>query len=481
VCGRERAPAALRELARGIAVRAACAGAGEAGFTLIEVLVSTLLVSLIMVATMNGILTTNKAAARGRARSEAQALAEQDEERLRGEPITAIEALQGTEQTRVVEEGPHKTKYTIHSKVVYRTESGTSSCASTNPETSYYETQSVVEWAGSGKDKVTATSSIAPPAGASLLVQVEGATKGSPVPGMTVEGTGPAPTSTTLHKETTTEEGCAVFGPYSEGGSFTVNVTREGYVDQNWYSDSSEDPESQTIWNLLVNVATKAVYRFAPAGSINVDLETAHPSGVSATWSPATTVPNVMVTTTEGMHPEARGLRKTNGSYSSPVTSEDPGVFPFTYGIYAGTCSANDPAHFGQTTPALAVVGGASNTITLTLPALVVKVYKGKAVTESELVASPTVVVEDTGCGTAAQTAETLSSISEIEKQGDLVKPGVPYGTYLICTEWTAEGKTYSVRDNNQRVGEGGAVTEVPLLEGENVPALNEKLEGPCP
>src|SRR5580700_12128098 len=67
--------------------------ASERGDTLIEVLISAVLIALIVVGTLTGLDSTNKATARDRARSQADALAEHAEEQLRSEPINKLAAL----------------------------------------------------------------------------------------------------------------------------------------------------------------------------------------------------------------------------------------------------------------------------------------------------------------------------------------------------------------------------------------------------
>src|ERR1700733_4994281 len=88
--------------------------ADEAGDTLIEVLISAVLIALIVAATTFGLNSTNHATAYDRARSQADALAQQTEDELRSEPVEKLSEL---DRTQVVTEG--KTKYTITSTSTY--------------------------------------------------------------------------------------------------------------------------------------------------------------------------------------------------------------------------------------------------------------------------------------------------------------------------------------------------------------------------
>jgi Tfp pilus assembly protein PilV len=430
--------------------------ASERADTLIEVLVSSMVIAIIIMGTFNALDTTNRASALGRARSQAQALAEKDQERLRGEPISKLAALNGTTTTTEKKfEGNTTVKvaYTIKSSVTYINESGVSDCAAEAAE-GYYKTVSEVTWSGMGHNSpIIETGSIAPPAGATLIVRVEGAEKGAGVEGMEVKTVGPGSTGT-VYEEKTTSEGCALFGPFENGGEYTVNVKRAGYVDQNWYSEVKEDPEAKLTWNLLLNVATKAAYRFAPAGTLKANITTVRPSTCTekCTWSPETKVQNVMVSNSEGMHPETRTLLKTSSLRASPLSSESPGVFPFptAYAAYAGTCEENNPTKFAAADPSVKVPPAGTGEAEVPIPAMIVKVYnKGTAEAPSELLTESSkinkIVVKDTGCAAASQSMTLANGAEEIERQGDLKYPGLPYGKYTVCNEWTESGKAESV------------------------------------
>jgi type II secretory pathway pseudopilin PulG len=82
----------------------------EAGFTIIEVLVSALMVILIGTATAKALITTAHVSGDQRLRAEADAIATQDQERLRG---LSDEQLNGLSQTRPVTVGTGQT-FSVH-------------------------------------------------------------------------------------------------------------------------------------------------------------------------------------------------------------------------------------------------------------------------------------------------------------------------------------------------------------------------------
>jgi Tfp pilus assembly protein PilV len=69
---------------------------GEAGFLLIEVLISALLVGLIVVATLTGFDVVNRASVSQRQHDEAIVLAAQSQEQLRSDPASALLTLMTT-------------------------------------------------------------------------------------------------------------------------------------------------------------------------------------------------------------------------------------------------------------------------------------------------------------------------------------------------------------------------------------------------
>jgi Tfp pilus assembly protein PilV len=446
----------------------------QAGDTLMEVLISALLIAAIVGATVAALNTSNRASALGRARSEAQALAEQDQERVRAEPLATLAALNGTTETRptVAVDG---TTFTIKSGVLFVTESGTNDCTVETPTAGLYRTTSTVTWAASGKHApVSLSSSIAPPAGATLVVRIEGPIKGEGVEHATVTATGPGTTGA-VHTATTNSEGCALFGPYEEGGEYAVNAYRAGYVDPNSYYQLKEDPSLRVSWNLLTNLPTKASYQLAAAESLKVSLQTAKPTGVTGTWAPKTKANNVVIATAEGMAPAFRTLLSTSAAREGPFSSVAPGLYPFTYAVWAGTCKSDEPAAFGaaHNPEATAQIGGSSE-VTLVLPALVLKIYKGTRLATTELATSPTVYLTNTSCEEGRVLQETLANTERIVEQGALASPGVPYGKYTVCTQWeSSEGAATTTTTTTTSTSGAPIVTKQPkpqaLVEGEAI------------
>ena len=402
--------------------------ASQAGDTIIEVLISALLVGLIVVATLTGFNVTAGASATERARAQADALAQQAEERLRSLPLARLEALQV--EPLVEEVTQNGAKYKIVSTAEYHLEEGTSSCNSSSTKAGYYRTSSTVTgpWQ-STKSPVVETGIISPPPGSALLIQVvNNADEGQS--GMTVTATGPA-TEPAVHTLTTTSYGCAIFAV--KPGEYTINVSRLGYVDQNWYKESKEDPHTVHSVYLTAESSAKEEYLFDEAGSLAVKFSTessASPEGDS-----------FVAVNSQMASPAFRAIG-TVGKYAPELKSEAT-VFPFAktqYTVYAGTCEANNPheVNAANTDQTVTVPRGSKAEVkTLTEPPINIRVMSGKekGVNAGKAIENATVTLTDEGKG-----CENIKRTFKTNAKGELTHPGLPFGEYVLCVTGGKEG-----------------------------------------
>jgi type II secretory pathway pseudopilin PulG len=435
-------PRDLRRSLIGVSARAVvrvCGGvrvargslASEAGDTLIEVLISALLVGLIVVGTLTGFNVTSGASATERARAQADALAQQAEERLRSMSLAKLEALQV--EPLVEEVTQNGTKYKITSTAEYRPEEGTASCNSTSTNAGYYRTSSTVTGAWqSAKSPVVETGIISPPPGSALIVQVTGAT-GEGVGGMTVTAAGPAP-AVTPHTLSTVTNGCAILALLP--GEYAINVSRAGYVDENWYPESKEDPHSTRTVYLVAETAIKESYRFAQAGTLEVKFNGSKPEEGDS-----------FVASNIGMKsPAFRAIPSpsTLETYKPTITSEAK-VFPFAgeggkYAVYAGTCESDNPKEVNpeNKVETVTVPSGLIGKVTVTQPPINIKVMSGKekvAGKEGKAIENATVTLTDVGEG-----CEEVRRTFKTNSKGELSRPGAPFGEYSLCVTGGKEG-----------------------------------------
>jgi Tfp pilus assembly protein PilV len=389
--------------------------ASAAGDTLIEVLISALLVGLIVVGTFSGLDSTTKATALQRSRSQADALAEQDEERLRSLPINALVALQGSGETNPVKVG--NTEYTVKSSTTYIADAtSTESCSASSNEADYLQTTSKVTWTSLGKGKpVEETGIISPPPGANLIVQVT--ESGTALPKATVTVTELTPKSWTHTLETSTK-GCAIFA-LPEGGEYAINAHKTGYVTPNGYPNTDEDEKDTQKVYIPAETTSKEGFSLGLAGKIQVKFT---PEGETFT------IFNTGITsfTKLGNAPHQASLAWFGTEHTYTTQVETPAeLYPFTthYIVYAGQCEADKPPSLTSENEVVVAPGGTGAT-TLTLPQLTLEVYSGTSISKVGLLTGASGSATDTGCSVKHSFTTT---------NGAMPHPGLPYGTYKLC------------------------------------------------
>jgi Tfp pilus assembly protein PilV len=400
----------------------------ERGDTIIEVIVSALLLGLVVVGTLTGLNSANRATSIDRQRSQADALAQQDEDRLRSEPVSKLSELSASHEAVVHEVSAGGTKYTITSTAKYIADTtATSSCKSTTSEADYIQTASAVTWSELGTGKpVVETSIVSPPPASALIVQVVNQ-KGEVVPGMSVVATGPSPVSTV-----TSTNGCAVLAVLP--GEYKLNVSKPGYVDQNGYAESEKDPVTDSPFYVVAETSVKKEYIFAEAGALQVKFENPVTKTTLTESGDSFVVANANTKPTYKTFP----FPETLGTYQKEITSPAT-LFPFTnakYSVYAGTCEEDNPHVVNPENPeptAVLVPAGHTETATVAQPPINVRVMSGKSSIEpGKAIETATVTLTDDGCHTKRE--------SKTNAKGELSHPGAPFGEYTLCVTGGKEG-----------------------------------------
>ncbi len=394
--------------------------AAETGDTLIEVLISAVLVVLVVVATLTGLNSSNRATSLAKARSQADTLAQEDEDQLRAEPIQKLTELIERKRERAVTE--NGTEF----KIVSSTESiadatSTSSCNSSNPSSNYLQTTSEVSWKAMGVAKpVVERGIISPSPGSTLIVQTTEV--GAPVQYASVAITG----SQSFNLETSVN-GCAIFAVLP--GTFNIDVSKTGYVDENGYAHSKEDPAVTHSLYLPAEEAAKQPYALGLAGKL----------AVSFTSESKSTKGDSFVAYNSAM----TNFRPfgTLETYQTTLESSKT-MYPFPssspYTVYAGTCESDLPSTLkaSNINPTVSVPPGGTGSVTVTEPPVNIKVMSGTGAgssTEGTVVENATGYVEDTGCNVKRRFTST--------PKGELPHPGQPFGNYKLCVEVAAKNK----------------------------------------
>jgi Tfp pilus assembly protein PilV len=399
----------------------------QAGFALIEVLISAVILALIVIATFTGFDVANRASASERARAQADVLAQQDEDRLRSLQIGQLSNLN---ETRTVKY--NNTEYTVASTGEFIADTtGATSCSEQAQEASYVRTSSKVTWYGSGiRHPVVETGLITPPPGGALLVQIFNA-HGSPVSGMTVKATGPSPASSSVSAITGTK-GCVIFAGLPEG-EYQATASQTGYIDKNGNSEPLAAEQSVTI---VPGTTDKKSFEFDRPGAVSVSFETTN--GAEATG-------DTFVAQNSSLPTPGFRTYGTAGTYAASITSPKT-LLPYgspgppvesPYAVYGGTCEADEPSNNGQpesSDRSINVLANETSSIKVLLPAVNMQVFAGTT-SASEKVTSFSGTLKDEGieCEGKLHAFSTTTAVN-----GELHK-AMPFGKFTLCVASNAK------------------------------------------
>jgi Tfp pilus assembly protein PilV len=381
----------------------------EAGFGLIEAVVSALLVVLVSLGIYAGIDGASATSGINKHRSVATEIAQQDQDRMRAMTVTELSNYRDSQSTTI-----GGLAYTVVSRADWVTDStGSATCTSGTAQANYLRIASSVTWPGMRIQPITVESITAPPNGSfgsnqgSLAVQVRDR-NGNPVQGATVTLTGPQG-----YTDVTNASGCVLWGYLPAGNGYTVSVAKAGYVDPSGVAGPSKAAG-------VVGESTSTIaFDYDVGGRIQGNYET---------WNGSTAVP-------------ANGLNYTASNPNltvplapfgdgSPHTSFTTGlIYPFTvgYSVWAGDCAGASPTVYSQAAQTALVNPGAITTVALREPPINMKVI------DSSLSPQPlnNVAVKFTPTASGCSVPVTRSTTNT--GTGLLTDSAFPYGTYTFC------------------------------------------------
>jgi Tfp pilus assembly protein PilX len=443
----------------------------EAGFMLLEVVISALLVALIAVGTFAGLDAAGRASADERTHAEATKLAQQDEERLRGMTGTELAELaqKGSEARPAVEIG--KIKFTVTSSASFvSAEKNALTCETAGGGANYIQTTSSVRWTGLASTRPAVTqSSILSTIATGLLVKVKDQNE-EPVAGATVTLTG-ADTGA----QTTPASGCVVFTGLSPG-SVTVAVSKSTWVDVNGKSP----PTSKTVTVVSERTETSEA-QIAEPGAIMATFET-YEGGKYVTGVRGDT----FVAAQAGIAEPSDFVGGTAGNYELSVTTEKT-LFPFAkskvaepYTVYAGDCPANAPETVtasGEKLKAREAKVTPNGTVTvnepLEEPPVKVTVYEGTsgAGKKNLLPSAESAYITNTKC--EKQKAQNYPSGVTYKREVNISNGALtqetahqPYAKELeFCVTARVEGSYYRARVSFENKARGGVTVPAIYLK----------------
>ena len=397
------------------------------GFSIIEVLVSALLLAMIAGSVYTS-LDGASAATRGiKARAIASGLAQADQERMRAFKHSSLYALNATYTQSVA-----GVVYTVNSKAAWVNDQGaTANCSTSDTEADYIEIISTVTWPTIGTRKPVVQQSLIAPTSAGLAIQVNNRA-GTGVGNAAVTAVGPQTFS-----GTTNASGCVAFGPIT-AGNYTVTLA-PGCVNRAGVSPVSDSTSATD------NARTTLVLDCDTPGTITATTVRTRPY--------RTSIPGVAAPQNDDLRYLSVGnsglpapFIRTVGDGSLQTTLSAASLFPFTdaYAVFSGDCTGADPGD-----PRYAVGAGSppnpapaeprttqivspagSYGVTVYEPALNVVVKVGTAASPAQAGARVYATTRTTGCPT------TVYDMGSTDSAGQIVKPGIPYGAYDVCASY---------------------------------------------
>jgi Tfp pilus assembly protein PilV len=367
---------------------------GQAGFMLIEVLISAMLVSVIAIATFTGFDAAGRVSADERAHAQATKLVQQDEERLRGLNTTELAQLGTTTQT-VTEGG---TVFTITSSARFVSASKeTFTCEAVGGTADYIQTTSSAKWpALRSRPAVSQSSIVSTPTTAGLLVKVKNQDE-EPVEGATVNVKGASLNATQI----TPAVGCVIFG------SLTPETLKVAVSKSTWVDKGGKTP---TTKESTVTAGTLAT----------AELTIAAPGGIIAEFESNLVKPVEADTFVAAQNNIPAPTWFVGGKAGTPLTSvELTGLFPFAklvekvwtpepYSVYAGDCELNNPEKvtaLGEKLKPREAKVEPNAVVTVPkveAPALNVKVYEGTKAVKGAVATSNEAKIINTECAKLA-------------------------------------------------------------------------------
>jgi prepilin-type N-terminal cleavage/methylation domain-containing protein len=437
----------------------------QAGFTLIEVMASALIVLLISVAVAQGLISGAHLSGYQQHKTQADEVAQRDQERLRGLSSKQLGDLDTAAQTYSVALGG--TTYTVTSTATLLSTGSSTACTTAGGSAvAYYRTVSSVNWnAVNGGQSVSEDSVITPPISGSLLVPVKTET-GAALPGATVTATG---TSASPDQEsgTTDNNGCVTMTGLKPD-TYNVTVTNPGYVD---YNGNSTLRDTATVTASGTARPTNSPDVMGQAATVAATFSTvAYPTDTSST--PATITGQYATNLSDfgsGATVSMSAYETSSASATWATGFTTPNLFPFyfsgppgnytnNYGVWPGGCLQERPPTGYDTA---SVNPGVNSSMTAQEPGLILTVLYNNGTSTARVLPSRAKVyfTSSSGTGCTDTWTEPIRATGATSTNGVLAYPGIPYaantttgasasasaqtGTLSACVEYTTGGTTY--------------------------------------
>jgi type II secretory pathway pseudopilin PulG len=437
----------------------------QQGSLLVEVMVGSLVLGIATLAVLSGLSGAQETGAKNKSRSEYSALAQQDIERLRAKPVTA---LSNYNETRTVRVGT--VDYTVTSETEWVNDaSGVASCTDDNAQAEYMKVSSTVTSPADTQQTPTKETTLLTPApgafsatsgtAAVLLTDRDG----NPLPGVSVALSGPGSFS-----DTTNALGCAIFG-YIPAGTYSAQVS--GGV--TW---ASQLPASAPVTVNAGRTSLSAIEVEEPT-SLRAHFKT--PTGANTAWS--------RITVAHAKLP-AGFINFPDDTATTPVSSIDAtDLFPHHdgYGVYAGSCERNNPAvwdsdYFQPGVPGYIELDPGDNlkSVDVLMPALTIAVTK--TTVESRRVRVTVTQIDDPECNERLVDTTVAPSFSGLVT----IPISLPFGRYQVCVDDGVNRKISSSFAPDALIPSDHDLTPGQILDATDAVVMTDPLglhSGECP
>jgi Tfp pilus assembly protein PilV len=396
----------------------------EAGFALIEVMVSAVLLIVLALATLSVIDRAQATSSNSRSRVVAAQLAQSEQDVIRQMPITA---LAGGYHPPVATKTVGKIDYTVTSEADWVTDSGGAVTCSTTGRVAYLRSTSTVTWPGMGTVKPVVADAIVDP-GVAALAPNKGAltvllskADGTGTPGITVTAGGVS--------SVTDENGCAVLANL-DAGPQTLSYSAPGYVDK----DANPSPGKPVT--IGAGTIAQATGSYDVAGTINTTIvDDSTPTPQPAKWV-SVAMDHAQRSTPTLFPTDTVGPAQTNASTT---------VFPFasSYKAFVGVCTGNDPSNTLYTNagpaPGAQVNPGQTKSVTLTMRKVTLTVGSAADAAATKLLVAPeatapSMVAADCG-GPYVVNNPVLDGTGKLTFS-------LPYGVWRVCASKVMSGNS---------------------------------------
>ncbi len=469
--------------------------AADDGVSLIEVMISTLMLGFIVIAVFTGFNAASRSTVEQRSHDQAAMLAAQSQEELRSDSADTLDAIEYP-ASHVYTQTVGGEKYTITQTDKWIPDNNQSAtCSASGKEHSnqggdYLRIVSTVTWpqlevAKTKRPGVEEASLITPPDGSGLEVDVlNGRTPDGPVAGVTaVAGEAEA---------TTGEAGCVIFGGIP-ATRINIEVFKLGDVTEagaikKIYPEFAITPNITTRVEPVLNTGSYITAEFTHEG------KTAK-GDTFVTYNPKMNLaPNFEVGSTQ-----FGAFTETTGEYhalpGTAPTKEEPepykstaktaisstyyptgDLFPFEKGpwlVYAGDCPANNPAEvskgeISESSISVALEPGQDPTVKVPTSEVKLTAYKGtKSLNNGAEGTVRPVKITNVACQELKEkeevtdkktyTPNNTSAFSVVHTQdtttaGNLEVPFQPFGKARLCLYDEKEHKTYTTTYVDEKV-----------------------------